>query len=78
MKKQAIHPRARTTFETRKEIQDSKESISALARKYAVTKHTIRKWKVRNTIEDSSNAPKSHGRQKLTDSDIEIIIKARR
>lgn len=77
MKKQAIHPRARTTPEIRKEIQESKESISALARKYSITKHTVRKWKERNTTEDFSHAPKQHGKQKLTESDIQLIIKTR-
>ena len=73
MKKQAIHPRARTTPEIRKEIQESKESISALARKYSITKHTVRKWKGRNTTKDLSHAPKQHGKQKLTESDIQLI-----
>ena len=77
MRKQAIHPRARTTPEIRKEIQESKESISALARKYSITRHTVRKWKTRNTSNDSSHAPKQHGKQKLTESDIQLIIKTR-
>ena len=77
MQKQAIHPRARTTPAIRKEIQESEESISELARKYNVSRNTIYKWKSRDSVKDASHAPIKHGQQKLSDSDIQLIIKTR-
>ena len=80
MKKQSIHPRARTTPAIRKEIQESPVSIShtELAKRYHINRATVSKWRKRNTTEDSSHAPRRHWRQKLTDSDHEIIIQTRK
>jgi len=77
MQKQAIHPRARTTPAVRQEIQESTESIAELSRMYHVSKHTIRKWKKRDSVEDASHAPIKHGQQKLSDSDEQLIVKTR-
>ena len=51
---QILHKRARTTQEIRHEIQNSKESISSLARKFNISRATIYKWKSREFIEDYS------------------------
>ena len=79
MKKQLIHPKARTTPQTRKEIQEAPDNIghSELARKYNINRATVKKWRNRKTTEDVSSAPKRPWKQKLTDSDIQIIIKTR-
>jgi transposase-like protein len=48
-----------------------------LARKYNVSRNTIYKWKSRESIEDASHAPIKHGQQRITDSDIQLIITTR-
>jgi len=80
MKKQSIHPTARTTPAIRKEIQETPDSISnsELARKYNINRATVIKWRKRKSVEDVSHAPKNHWKKKLTDSDIEIIVQARK
>lgn len=80
MKKQSIHPRARTTPAIRKEIQEAPLSVSTaeLARKYNINPNTARKWRKRSSVEDESHAAKRHWNQKLTPSDIQIILATRK
>lgn len=49
---QILHKRARTTQEIRYEIQNSKESISSLAKKFNISRVTIYKWKSRDFVVD--------------------------
>ena len=55
----SVHKKARTTPEIRREIQAADPSISnnALARRYGVHRHTIAKWRKRDTTEDASHRP---------------------
>jgi transposase len=80
MKKQSIHPKARTTPAIRKEIQESAHSISnsELARKYNINRTTVIKWRKRKTVEDVSHAPKKHWKKKLSDSDLQLIVQTRK
>lgn len=80
MKKQSIHPRARTTPAIRKEIQEAPSSVSTaeLARRFSVNRNTVAKWRKRKSQEDVSHAPKRHWSQKLTASDIQIIVQTRK
>ena len=59
MKKQSIHPTARTTPAIRKEIQEAPHPISnsELARKYNINRATVIKWRKRKSVEDVSHAP---------------------
>ena len=52
-----LHANARTTPLLRQEIQQSTLSQRALAKRYNVTRHTIRKWKQRDTVTDASHRP---------------------
>jgi transposase InsO family protein len=52
-----IHPQARTTPLVRAEIKASEESIAELARRYNITKATVRKWKSREAPADLSHRP---------------------
>jgi transposase InsO family protein len=52
-----IHPQARTTPLVRAEIKASNESIAELARRYNITKATVRKWKGRQAPADLSHRP---------------------
>lgn len=54
-----LHKRARTTPAIRREIQGSKLSERALAKKYGITRTTVRKWKYRDTVEDRPIMPKT-------------------
>jgi DNA-binding transcriptional regulator YiaG len=46
-----IHPQARTTPLVRAEITASQEPIAELARRYNITKATVRNWKGREAPE---------------------------
>ncbi|MCS6962212.1 MAG: helix-turn-helix domain-containing protein [Deltaproteobacteria bacterium] len=50
-------PRLRTI----QEIHNSKESIAALARRFGVSKRTVRKWKNRGFVEDLKCPRKGQG-----------------
>jgi transposase InsO family protein len=74
---QILHKRAKTTHAVRAEIQQSKESIAALSRKFGVSQNTISKWKRRQSVEDKKMG--SHKlRTVLTEKDEEMICAFRR
>jgi len=54
-----LHKKARTTPEIRREIQAADPTVSnnALARRHGVHRHTIAKWRKRDTAEDASHRP---------------------
>ena len=52
-----IHVNARTTPQTRAEIKASTLGTNELARKYNLTKATVRKWRHREDLEDRSHRP---------------------
>ena len=54
-----LHPNAKTTIRVRKEIQESKESILKLAKKYSLNPKTIVKWKKRENLEDNKSGAKT-------------------
>jgi transposase InsO family protein len=54
---QSLHQQARTTHLIRAEIQASSLCQADLARKYNVSRQTIRKWKSREVVADGSHRP---------------------
>jgi len=54
---QILHKCARTTEITRKEIQESQESITFLAKKYGVSRPTIYKWKNSSSCQEKKSGP---------------------
>ena len=52
---QALHSQARTTHLIREEIRTSKLSQAELARRYNVSRQTIRKWQERESPVDRSH-----------------------
>ena len=66
-----LHKNAKTTPAIRKEIQESKLSISQLAAKFGIQKTTVLKWKHRDSVTDFSSCP--HNLHK-TMSDLEELI----
>lgn len=53
-----LHARARTTPAVRREIQNSQESLIALAARYGVNPKTIEKWRKRDFVHDAPMGPK--------------------
>lgn len=70
---QKLHRNARTNYAIRLAIKQSKESISALARKYNLSWNTVKKWKTREGIEDLSSCP-IRTRTTLTKEEEDLII----
>lgn len=55
---QVLHKCARTTEALRRSIQDSQESIAALAERYDLNPKTVHKWKRRKFTHDAPMGPK--------------------
>ncbi len=52
------HQNATTTHRIRKEIQDSEESIAALAKRISLNPKTVTKWRARDTTADKKSGPR--------------------
>jgi transposase-like protein len=55
---QVLHGCAKTTEAVRRAIHNSQESLSRLAKRYAITPKTVSKWKKRSTVQDAQRGPK--------------------
>lgn len=55
---QILHGCATTTEAVRRAIQNSQESLRALARRYGINQKTVAKWKQRETVADRPTGPK--------------------
>ena len=71
---QVLHKRARTTEETRREIQNSKESLIKLSKKYGVNPKTIAKWRSRDFTHDAKLGPKKIRSTVLSEAEEEAIV----
>jgi hypothetical protein len=56
---QFLHGSATKTEAVRRAIQNSQESLRALAARYRVNPMTILKWKMRSTVSDLPTGPKN-------------------
>lgn len=63
---QILHKRAMTTHAIRAEIQRSTESVATLSRRYGINPKTVRKWRSRQTVEDTRMGPKAPRSTSLT------------
>ncbi len=75
---QVLHPRATTTEATRKAIQDSQESIAALARRYNLNPKTVAKWKKRDSVKDLPMGPKRPRSTVLSEQEEAMIVAFRK
>jgi transposase-like protein len=75
---QVLHKRARTTEETRRDIQNSQESLIKLSDKYSVNPKTILKWKKRDFTHDAKMGPKKIKSTVLSEAEEEAIIAFRK
>jgi transposase-like protein len=55
---QVLHGSATTTEAIRRAIQNSQESLRALAQRYGINQKTVAKWKKRGSVADLPTGPK--------------------
>jgi transposase-like protein len=55
---QVLHGCATTTETVRRAIQNSQESLRALAKRYGINQKTVAKWKERETVADLPTGPR--------------------
>src|SRR5665648_237951 len=68
-----IHLGARTTPATRKEIQNSKETIYRLAKKYNVSRPTILRWKNSPSVYNKKSGPEPHSKHLSKAQEVAIV-----
>ncbi|MFI4983988.1 MAG: IS481 family transposase [Rickettsiales bacterium] len=74
---QVLHTRATTTHAVRKAIQQSNESMVKLAKHYNINVKTVKKWKIRASIEDERMGTKQLGSTVLSPLEERIIVEFR-
>ncbi len=72
------HANARTTARIRQEIQNSSESLAALAGRYGINHKTVLRWKHADGVEDKKSGPKNPRSTVLTETEEQIICEFRR
>lgn len=75
---QILHGSARTTEAVRRAIQNSQESIRAIAGRYGINPKTVAKWKKRTVVSDLRTGPKDIKSTVLTIEEEAIIVAFRR
>ena len=75
---QILHGSATTTEAIRRAIQNSQESLRALARHYGINQKTVAKWKKRTSVTDVPTGPKEPRSTVLTVEEEAIIIAFRK
>src|SRR5580700_10595915 len=75
---QVLHGCATTTEAIRRAIQNSQESLRALAKRYGINQKTVAKWKQRETVADLPTGPKEAKSTVLSVEEEAIIVAFRR
>ena len=75
---QILHGCATTTEAVRRAIQNSQESLRALARRYGINQKTVAKWKRRTSVADIPTGPKDARSTVLSPAEEAIIVAFRR
>src|ERR1700761_8509646 len=75
---QVLHGCATTTEAVRRAIQNSEESLRALARRYGINQKTVAKWRKRETVADRPTGPKEAKSTVLSVGDEAIVVAFRR
>ena len=75
---QVLHGSATTTEAIRRAIQNSQESVRALASRYSINPKTVSKWKNRGSVSDPSTGPKQARSTVLTPEEEAVIVAFRR
>lgn len=75
---QVLHGSATTTEAVRRAIQNSQESLRALAKRYGINQKTVAKWKKRTSVTDLPTGPREPKSTVLSPEDEAIIVAFRR
>jgi len=75
---QILHGSATTTEAIRRAIQDSQESLRALAKRYGINQKTVAKWKKRPACSDLKTGPKDPKSTVLTLEEEAVIVAFRK
>ena len=75
---QVLHGCATTMEAIRRAIQNSQESLRALAKRYGINQKTVAKWKQRETVADLPTGPKEAKSTVLSVEEEAIIVAFRR
>ena len=75
---QVLHGCATTTEAVRRAIQNSQESLRALARRYGINQKTVRKWRGRSSAADLPTGPKAPRSTVLSVEEEAIVVAFRR
>ncbi|WAW09434.1 IS481 family transposase [Oxalobacter vibrioformis] len=75
---QILHSSATTTEAVRRAIQNSQESVRALAKRYGINPKTVAKWRRRETVKDLPTGPKNPSSTVLSVEEEAIIVAFRR
>lgn len=75
---QILHGSARTTAAVRRAIQDSQESLRALAKRHGVNQKTVAKWRQRRSLADLKTGPKEPRSTVLSIEEESMIVAFRR
>ena len=75
---EVLHGCAATTEAVRRAIQNSQESLRALARRYGINQKTVAKWKRRASVADIPTGPKEPKSTVLSAEEEVIVVAFRR
>ena len=75
---QVLHGSATTTKAVRRAIQNSQESLRALAGRYGINQKTVAKWKKRSSVSDTPTGPKNPKSTILTIEEEAIVVAFRK
>jgi transposase InsO family protein len=75
---QVLHGCATTTEAVRRAIQNSQESLRALAKRHGINQKTVAKWKKREAVTDLPTGPKEAKSTVLSIEDEAVIVAFRR
>ena len=75
---QVLHGSATTTEAVRRAIQNSQESLRALATRHGINQKTVAKWKKRTSVADLPTGPKSPKSTVLSADEEAVIVAFRR
>ena len=75
---QVLHGSATTTEAIRRAIQNSQESLRALAKRYGINQKTVIKWKGRTSVTDLPTGPKDPKSTVLSIEEEAIIVAFRK
>ena len=75
---QVLHGSATTTEAVRRAIQNSQESLRALAKRYGINQKTVQKWRGRSSVTDLPTGPKERKSTVLTLEEEAMVAAFRR